>query len=434
MELLDILRRKRDGCALTQAEIAYFVRSVTDGTAPDYQTAAMLMAIYFRGMTDAELAALTECMADSGDRLDWSSLGIRTADKHSTGGVGDKTSLIAGPIAAALGVIVPKMSGRGLGHTGGTIDKLEAIPGYRTDLPEAQFRDQAARIGLALVSQTGNLAPADKRLYALRDVTATVESIPLIASSVMSKKLAAGARNIVLDVKVGSGAFMKTADDARALAEKMVEIGRRCGRRVTALLTNMDAPLGSAIGNAVETAEAIRVLRGEVRGDIRTLSVRLAAEMASLALDIPPETAQTRAEAALDSGAASAKLRDWIASQGGDVRGLDDPDRLPRSAQTRAVCAPADGYVTRIDAGQLGRASVHLGAGRTVKDAPVDPGAGIVLAHTVGDPVRRGDVLCRLYTSRLGALDDAAAACASAFTLGGRQPAARPLVIDVLRG
>ena len=220
MELLDILRRKRDGCALTQAEIAYFVRSVTDGTAPDYQTAAMLMAIYFRGMTDAELAALTECMADSGDRLDWSSLGIRTADKHSTGGVGDKTSLIAGPIAAALGVIVPKMSGRGLGHTGGTIDKLEAIPGYRTDLPEAQFRDQAARIGLALVSQTGNLAPADKRLYALRDVTATVESIPLIASSVMSKKLAAGARNIVLDVKVGSGAFMKTADDARALAEK----------------------------------------------------------------------------------------------------------------------------------------------------------------------------------------------------------------------
>lgn len=434
MELLDILRRKRDGNALTQAEIAYFVRGVTAGTVPDEQAAAMLMAIYFRGMTDQELTDLTMCMARSGDQIDWSALGDRTADKHSTGGVGDKTSLIAAPIAASLGVIVPKMSGRGLGHTGGTIDKLEAIPGYRTDLPKARFRAQVAQIGLALVSQTGHLAPADKRMYALRDVTATVESIPLIASSVMSKKLAAGARNIVLDVKVGAGAFMKTADDARVLAEKMVEIGTRCGRRVTALLTRMDAPLGWAIGNALETAEAIRVLRGTERGDVRTLSVRLAAEMTSLALAIPVETALRQAEQALDSGAALAKMREWIAAQGGDVRVIDDETRLPCGRYTRTVCAESGGFLTQIDAEQLGRVSVRLGAGRMVKNAPVDPGAGIVLAHAPGDEVRCGTPLCRLYTSRPEVLDEAAAECARAFRSGKRPPTNPPLILGEIRG
>lgn len=437
INMLDIIRKKKAGEELTDSEIAYFVRAYTAGEIPDYQAAALAMAICLCSMTDRETAALTDCMAHSGDVLDLSRFGELSADKHSTGGVGDKTTLIVAPMVAALGGKVTKMSGRGLGFTGGTVDKLESIPGYRTDLSEAEFLDQVERVGVAVIGQTGNLAPADKKLYALRDVTATVDSIPLITSSVMSKKIAAGSHVIVLDVKVGSGAFMKTAEQAEQLARSMVAIGRRCGRKVAALLTDMDTPLGYAVGNALEVREAIDLLRGESAGrntnDLRQICIALAANMVSLAFGISEEEAATRAERVLRDGSAYEKMKEWIAAQGGDIRYIEEPSRLPRAAHALEVRASQDGYITAMDAEKIGRACVLLGAGRLRKEDPIDCGAGIVLAKKTADAVRAGDLLCTLYTDNAASLQSAQTMCREAFAVGVRPVQAKPLIYKVIK-
>lgn len=431
--MYDIITRKKQGQALLREEIEYFISGYTDGRIPDYQASALLMAICLRGMDDREAADLTGAMMRSGDLVDLSDFGGATADKHSTGGVGDKTTLIVAPLAAALGCTVAKMSGRGLGPTGGTVDKLEAIPGYRTSLSPEEFADTVRRTGLAVVGQSGNLAPADKRLYALRDVTATVDSIPLIASSIMSKKLASGAMSIVLDVKVGSGAFMKTEEEARRLAGLMISIGRAHGRRVRAVLSDMDVPLGSAIGNALEVEEAITVLRGGGCRALRTLSVTLAAQMASLALGLPEDEATARAEAALADGTAFQRLCDWIGAQGGDTGVLWHPERLPRATHTHPVLAREDGYLTAVDADAVGRTSVMLGAGRAVKEDVIDPSAGIRLVRRVGDKVKAGEPIALLLTSaHRESLPEAAERMANAATIGAAPPPERPIVLDIL--
>ncbi len=397
MRIYDIILKKRNGETLTDDEIRFFVRGAADGSIPDEQLAAFLMAAYFRPFDDAETAILTDAMARSGEMLDLSSLGACTVDKHSTGGVGDKTTLIVAPIAASLGCRVAKMSGRGLGHTGGTIDKLESIPGYKTSLAPDAFLRQVKEIGIAVVGQTGTLAPADKKLYALRDVTATVDSLPLIASSVMSKKIAAGSASIVLDVKVGSGAFMKTKEEAEALARMMIDIGTRCGRKVRAVLTDMDRPLGRAVGNALEVREAVETLRGAGSDDLTAVSLELAAQMASLALSIPTEEARRRAEEALRSGRAAEKMAEWVARQGGDVSCILDPSKLPTSAVQLPFYAPEDGTIARMDASGIGSAAVLLGAGRERKSDAIDPAAGIELFKKTGDAVHKGDVIAVLH-------------------------------------
>lgn len=433
MRMYDILHKKRDGLPLSDAEIAWFVEEYTAGDIPDYQASALLMAIFLRGMTEAETAALTMAMARSGDTVDLSAFGDRSVDKHSTGGVGDKTTLIVAPVIAALGGKVTKMSGRGLGHTGGTVDKLEAIPGYRTTLSPAAFLRQAEDIGVAVIGQSGNLAPADKKLYALRDVTATVDSIPLITASIMSKKLAAGSRNIVLDVKVGSGAFMKTAEDARALASEMVKIGKACGRNTAALITDMDTPLGNAVGNILEVKEAIAVLRGESGGALRAVCEALATEMLVLFSGMTPENAEERVRRAIDSGAAFAKLREWIRAQGGDVRCIDDPARFACAPYSMEVKSTADGFVTAMNAEEIGAVASALGAGRTVKTDAIDPTAGILLSKKTGDRVTVGETLCTLYTGKRETLRDAAARYVSAITVGDAPPEEKPLIYDIVR-
>lgn len=433
MRMYDILHKKRDGLPLSDAEIAWFVEEYTAGNIPDYQASALLMAIFLRGMTEAETAALTMAMARSGDTVDLSAFGDRSVDKHSTGGVGDKTTLIVAPVIAALGGKVTKMSGRGLGHTGGTVDKLEAIPGYRTTLSPAAFLRQAEDIGVAVIGQSGNLAPADKKLYALRDVTATVDSIPLITASIMSKKLAAGAKNIVLDVKVGSGAFMKTAEDARALASEMVKIGKACGRNTAALITDMDTPLGNAVGNILEVKEAIAVLRGESGGALRAVCEALATEMLVLFSGMTPENAEERVRRAIDSGAAFAKLREWIRAQGGDVRCIDDPARFACAPYSMEVKSTADGFVTAMNAEEIGAGASVLGAGRTVKTDTIDPTAGILLSKKTGDRVTVGETLCTLYTGKRETLRDAAARYVSAITVGDAPPEEKPLIYDIVR-
>ena len=433
MRMYDILHKKRDGLPLSDAEIAWFVEEYTAGNIPDYQASALLMAIFLRGMTEAETAALTMAMARSGDTVDLSAFGDRSVDKHSTGGVGDKTTLIVAPVIAALGGKVTKMSGRGLGHTGGTVDKLEAIPGYRTTLSPAAFLRQAEDIGVAVIGQSGNLAPADKKLYALRDVTATVDSIPLITASIMSKKLAAGAKNIVLDVKVGSGAFMKTAEDARALASEMVKIGKACGRNTAALITDMDTPLGNAVGNILEVKEAIAVLRGESGGALRAVCEALATEMLVLFSGMTPENAEERVRRAIDSGAAFAKLREWIRAQGGDVRCIDDPARFACAPYSMEVKSTADGFVTAMNAEEIGAVASALGAGRTVKTDAIDPTAGILLSKKTGDRVTVGETLCTLYTGKRETLRDAAARYVSAITVGDAPPEEKPLIYDIVR-
>lgn len=433
MRMYDILHKKRDGLPLSDAEIAWFVEGYTAGNIPDYQASALLMAIFLRGMTEAETAALTMAMARSGDTVDLSAFGDRSVDKHSTGGVGDKTTLIVAPVIAALGGKVTKMSGRGLGHTGGTVDKLEAIPGYRTTLSPAAFLRQVEDIGVAVIGQSGNLAPADKKLYALRDVTATVDSIPLITASIMSKKLAAGSKNIVLDVKVGSGAFMKTAEDARALAAEMVKIGKACGRNTAALITDMDTPLGNAVGNILEVKEAIAVLRGESGGALRAVCEALATEMLVLFSGMAPENAEERVRGAIDSGAAFAKLREWIRAQGGDVRCIDDPARFACASYSMAVKCTADGFVTAMNAEEIGAVASVLGAGRVVKTDTIDPTAGILLSKKTGDRVTVGETLCTLYTGKRETLRDAAARYVSAITVGDAPPEEKPLIYDIVR-
>ena len=432
MTAYEIIKKKRDGGALNGEELRFLLNGALHGGVEDYQITAFLMAVFFRGMTDDEIFLLTEAMIESGDTVDLSRFGDRSADKHSTGGVGDKTTLIVAPVAAALGLKLAKMSGRGLGHTGGTVDKLESIPGYRTSLTGEEFLSQAGSVGIAVIGANKSLAPADKYLYALRDVTATVDSIPLIASSIMSKKLAAGAKNIVLDVKAGSGAFMKTAADARLLAEKMTALGRRFGRNVSAVISNMDRPLGNTVGNALELEEAVGVLRGEVQGDIRELSLRLAAELVSMADGVSPEAAAEKAARALDSGAALAQLRRWITAQGGDPNALEDP--MARFADETAieVKSPRAGYLVHMDTERIGLVSMALGAGRRTAADAIDPGAGLRIFKKTGDRVEAGERLAVLYTKNASG-DEAARAYLAALTFGDTPPVCPPLIEAVVR-
>lgn len=399
MRAVELIEKKKRGQELAAREIAWFIDEYVSGRVPDYQASAWLMAVWFAGMTPQETAALTEAMAASGDRMDLSSIPGRKVDKHSTGGVGDTTTLVAAPLAAACGVPVAKMSGRGLGHTGGTLDKLESIPGLSVTQSGERFLEIVRRVGLAVVGQSGNLTPADKMLYALRDVTATVDSLPLIAASIMSKKLAAGADAIVLDCKVGSGAFMGDLEDARALARTMVELGAAAGREVVACLTDMNQPLGRAVGNALEVAEAVEILSGQHGGGrLCTLSVELAAEMVRLGQKAPTiEEAREQVRAALHSGAGFMRFKAMVAEQGGDVSYLDAPARLYGNARVAELRSESAGFLSSMDVRELGRAAQILGAGRTKKDEVLDPTVGYVLHCELGDRVEAGDLLATIY-------------------------------------
>ena len=397
MNMYDLITKKKHSGTLTKKELSYMIDGYVSGDIPDYQMSAMLMAIWFCGMTQKETAMLTQIMAASGDQIDLSSIKGAKIDKHSTGGVGDKTTLIVSPIVAACGCYAPKMSGRGLGHTGGTVDKLASIPGYRTDLDAAEFLRVLRDCHMSLIAQAGTLARADKLLYALRDVTATVDSIPLIASSIMSKKLASGADAVLLDVKVGRGAFMKTAQDARALAEAMVGIGIESKLPTAALLTNMEAPLGRAVGNSLEVSEAALVLRGKGPDDLREVSLSLAAGMLHLAKCGTRQECRARAEKALADGTAFEALRRTVAAQGGDTAVLHAAEYFPQAHFTRTVTAEAGGCITQLDAETVGRAAVLLGAGRATKDAGIDYAAGIYLHKKYGDAVLSGTPIATLY-------------------------------------
>ncbi|CAH1210410.1 Pyrimidine-nucleoside phosphorylase [Paenibacillus plantiphilus] len=434
MRAVDLIHKKKNGEPLSAGEIAFLVEGYCRGDIPDYQMSAWAMAVFFRGMNAEETAALTLTMAKSGDQVDLSPIrGIKT-DKHSTGGVGDKTTLIIGPLVAACGVPVAKMSGRGLGHTGGTIDKLESIQGLKTELSRERFFAQVNDIGLAVIGQSGNITPADKKLYALRDVTATVESIPLIASSVMSKKIAAGADAIVLDVKVGSGAFMKTVDEAEALAKAMVDIGAQVGRQTAAIISDMDQPLGYAIGNALEVQEAIDTLRGQGPGDLTALCLALSAQMVVLsgqADDI--EAAEKLLRQQLDSGAALDKFRAFIEAQGGDPAVVDNPGLLPQAPVMIEVTSRQEGYIQRIDAEQLGIAAMQLGAGRATKDAVIDHAVGLVLRRKVGDHVAVGETIALLHASRNDEVNGLIAEhVQDAYTIGEERPHLSPLLLSVV--
>ncbi|MBQ6677875.1 MAG: thymidine phosphorylase [Clostridia bacterium] len=430
--MYDLIHKKREGGELTDGEIEYFIGGFTNGEIPDYQASALLMAIFYRGMSERETVTLTGCMASSGDTVDLSRFGELSADKHSTGGVGDKTTLIVAPVVAALGGKMAKMSGRGLGHTGGTVDKLESIPGYKTDLSPADFLGQVEKIGVAVIGQSGNLTPADKKLYALRDVTATVDSIPLITSSIMSKKLAAGSHNIVLDVKVGSGAFMKTPEDAEELAREMVKIGKGCGRRVRAVLSNMDVPLGAAVGNSLEVIEAVNILKGADSGDLYEVSVILASQLVSMVRGIAASEAEREVRGAIRSGAAFEKMKEWIASQGGDVRYLDNVSLFPAAAHVKDVLSPSAGFIVSTDAEKIGKASVKLGAGRASKEDPIDHAAGILIRKKTGDRVERGDVICTLLTNDPQALTGAEEEVLSAVGVGENSPESGPLIYGIV--
>lgn len=432
MRMIDLIERKKRAGQLREEEIRYFIREFTAGTIPDYQAAALLMAICFTGMTEQETAWMTDAMARSGDQVDLSSVPGVKVDKHSTGGVGDKTTLILAPLVASCGVPVAKMSGRGLGHTGGTVDKLEAIPGFRTFLDRETFLKNVREIGVCVAGQSGNLAPADKKLYALRDVTATVDSIPLIAASVMSKKIAAGAQAIVLDVKCGSGAFMKTAQDASCLAREMVKIGQACGRRMAAVITNMDVPLGRCVGNGIEVAEAIAVLKGNGPDDLRSVCLDLAAQMLSLAQKGSPEECRLIAQKALESGAALEKFEQMIIAQGGDASILNRPQALYEKALEYELSAPQDGWIQRMDAESCGRASMLLGAGRETKDSVIDPAAGIFLCKKTGESVHKGELLARLYTNRPDRLEQACETLRESYVFSAEKPAKIPLIYDVI--
>ena len=430
----ELIVRKREGEKLSDQDIRDLVTGFMDGSVADYQMSALAMAVYFRGMDFEETVAMTLAMRDSGQVVSLDQIDAPKVDKHSTGGVGDKVSICLAPIVAACGVAVPMMSGRGLGHTGGTLDKLEAIPGFRVDLSVREFRAQLRKVGCALIGQTGDLAPADKRLYALRDVTGTVESIPLITSSILSKKLAEGIDALVLDVKVGRGAFMKTEADARELARCLVRVGTLAGKRVSALLTDMNAPIGYTIGNALETTEALEVLHGQGPDDLRELTYELAAEMLRAAgVTKSKSQALRRIEREVSSGAALQKMREIVKAQGGDPRVIDAPDELAVARYRRTVTATAGGYVTDIDPLELGYASMGLGAGRSRAEDTVDAGAGIRLHVQIGDPVRAGDELATLYASERGRLRGGADRVRASFRIGKRRPGARSRIIATIR-
>ena len=431
--MYDMIMKKRNGAEHTADEIRFIVEGFTKGEIPDYQMSAWLMCVYYKGMTHDETCALTHAMAESGDQLSLAAIHGVKVDKHSTGGVGDKTTFIVAPILASLGVPVAKMSGRGLGHTGGTIDKLEAIPGFCVSIPETEFIEHVNSMKLALVGQTGDLAPADKKIYALRDVTATVDSLPLITSSIMSKKLAAGSHSIVLDVKVGSGAFMKTLDDARKLAENMVAIGKACGRNVRAVLSNMDVPLGMAIGNALEVQEAAEILQGRGCEDLRGVCMTLAANMVELCNGWDEDFAKQQVHEAVASGKAFEQMKRWIAAQGGDASVLEDFSKLPQASTVHEILAPQDGWISRMDTQKVGEASSILGAGRMTKEDTIDFAAGIVLSKKTGDFAKKGDVLARLYTNKPEAIAESEAMFLRALCWSEEQPAPETLIFDIIR-
>ena len=432
MRMYDIILKKRANLPLTDEEIRFVIDGYVKGEIPDYQVSALLMTIVFNGMNARELGTLTLAMAQSGNMVDLSNIDGITVDKHSTGGVGDKTTLIIAPLVAACGGKVAKMSGRGLGHTGGTIDKMESIPNLKVSLEQDAFIDQVNKIGLAVIGQSEGLAPADKKLYALRDVTGTVDSIPLIASSVMSKKLASGAQAILLDVKVGSGAFMKNIEDARELAKAMVDIGKENGRSVKAVLTDMDRPLGHDIGNALEIREVIDTLKGHGPEDLTHECIIMAAHMLVLSHICDYETALSRVQQALDSGTALERLRLMIDAQGGDSRVIDDESLLAIGKFTYDVTAPQDGYITYMNTEQCGIASVMLGAGRTVKDGPIDYSAGIVMHKKTGDAVRMGERIATLYASDESLFTNAAQTYLAAITIGNTAPKVVDTILDVV--
>ena len=432
MRMYDIILKKRANLPLTDEEIRFVIDGYVKGEIPDYQVSALLMTIVFNGMNARELGTLTLAMAQSGNMVDLSNIDGITVDKHSTGGVGDKTTLIIAPLVAASGGKVAKMSGRGLGHTGGTIDKMESIPNLKVSLEQDAFINQVNKIGLAVIGQSEGLAPADKKLYALRDVTGTVDSIHLIASSVMSKKLASGAQAILLDVKVGSGAFMKNIEDARELAKAMVDIGKGNGRSIKAILTDMDRPLGHAIGNALEIREVIDTLKGHGPEDLTYECIIMAAHMLVLSHICDYETALSRVQEALDSGAALERLRMMIDAQDGDSRVIDDESLLAIGKFTYDVTAPQDGYITHMNTEQCGIASVMLGAGRTVKDGPIDYSAGIVMHKKTGDAVRMGERIATLYASDESLFTNAAQTYLAAITIGNTAPKVVDTILDVV--
>ncbi len=433
MTMYDILTKKKQGLPLSSEEIRYFISGYTDGSIPDYQASAFTMAVCLRGMSDEEITELTVAMAESGDTADLSEFGDLSVDKHSTGGVGDKTTLIVAPLVASLGAKVAKMSGRGLGHTGGTVDKLESFPGYDTALSPEAFREQVRKIGIAVIGQSGNFAPADKKLYALRDVTATVDSIPLITSSIMSKKLAAGTHSIVLDVKYGSGAFMTTPEAAEELAQKMVTIGCAAGRRVSALITNMDRPLGGAVGNILEVKEALEVLSGRGPLDLRAVCLALATEMTAHALSCSEDEAKAMCNEALVSGMALSKFLEWIGMQGGDTKYAVDPELFPKARYSYDVVSDAEGYITHMETERIGTASVILGAGRVTKSDEIDHTAGIIITKKTGDFVTRGEVIATLLTNRDDTLASAADTYLGAIEIGSEPPKDEPLIYKVVR-
>ena len=428
MRMYDLITKKKRGEPLAAEEIRAMVEGFTKGEIPDYQMAAMLMAICFRSMTEEEMRDLTLAMAASGDEVDLSALGSATVDKHSTGGVGDKTTLITCPIVAAAGGRIAKMSGRGLGHTGGTVDKLESIPGLSTTLSREDFFAVVEKTGLSLIGQSGELAPADKKLYALRDVTATVDSIPLIAASIMSKKLAAGSAAILLDVKTGSGAFMKTLADAMELARAMVAIGEGAGRKTAAIITDMDVPLGAAIGNALEVAEAMDVLQAKGPADLREVSLALAADMLRLIGRGDFAECQRLAAEAIENGSAFRAFAAMVEAQGGDAAALADPTKLPQAAFHREVRAERDGFIAHMDAERIGQAACLLGAGRETKESVIDHAAGIRLVKKTGDAVKAGEVIAELHANDESLLAPAASRYLSALAIEDAPCEKRPLI------
>ncbi len=430
MRAIDIILKKRNGGELSEAEIDFFIQGFTRNEIPDYQAAAWCMAVYFQGMSDAETVALTMSMVRSGKQLDLSAVAPIVADKHSTGGVGDKTTMVVAPLVAATGLPVGKMSGRGLGYFGGTIDKLETIPGFRANLTDSEFKEALTKVGLVITGQSGELAPADGRLYALRDVIGTVESLPLIASSVMSKKIAAGANCIVLDVKHGKGAFMKTLDDAVALAEAMAAIGRGVGRKVRAVLSSMEQPLGHAVGNALEVREAIDTLQGRGPADLLELAFILGSQLLVMSGKASDEAeARTQLQKVLDSGAAFAKYKAFITQQGGDISVIEQPELLPKAPFIEELSTPQGGYIRTMDAEQIGIAAHELGAGRKTKADPIDPSVGLILYRKVGDQVQPGEALLQIHAQSRAAAESIRANLLTAYTFS-EQPITPPPLID----
>lgn len=430
--MFDIIRKKRDGLELSEKEIKWFIDGYVKGEIPDYQASALCMAIYFKGMTVEETAALTFAIRDSGEKLKFNNINGLRVDKHSTGGVGDKTSLVVTPIVATLGVKVAKMSGRGLGHTGGTVDKLEAIPGFRTDLPIEEFEEIVNRVGIAIVGQNATLAPADKLLYALRDVTATVDSLPLIVSSIMSKKLAADDDCVVLDVKTGSGSFMKTKEASRELAERMVAIGKAAGKRMRALITDMDRPLGCAIGNSLEVVEAIKTLKGEGPADLTELSVALASHMLVISDRGNYEECEKRVREVIADGSALATFANMVEAQGGCKEWILNPELFPRAKHSRDIKAAKSGYIVGVNTEGYGTASLLLGAGRNTMEDKIDFAAGIVLLKKTGDRVDEGEVIATLYSDDSTRFDSAEKCFISATHIGDKKPDMQPLILDIV--